>query len=398
MAKQTGRVHDCSIEAQEEPFSYAVEFENGGLICQGEGRPTCTFIVHDERSWLRLQRSDPYQIARAFIASKFAVEGDLVEAIKIYRSVLNRHPGFSLNTVAIYLWHLLGSVLRRGSSAQDVKFHYDRSNEFYRLFLDSRMVYSCAYFKTKDTPLDAAQLAKLEHICRKLRLYPGDRFLDVGCGWGSLVLHSASQYGTFSTGCTLSSEQRFRAVTEAERQNLSTRAKILECDYRDVIGKFDKIASIGMFEHVGRRDLHTYFEKMHMLLADGGLFLNHGIVRPQQVRSGPEALFLARHVFPGGELVRLTDVIESAENAGFEVFDIENLRPHYALTCRAWVNRLCTHRDECLQYIDVELYQTWLLYLAASAASFEAGDTEIHQALFVKRGEKRPLTRDYIYL
>lgn len=340
----------------------------------------------------------PYQIAQAFITSKFDVEGDLVEAIKIYRSALSRRSTFSLKTVAIYLWHLLNSIFGGGSSAQDVKFHYDRSNEFYRAFLDSRMVYSCAYFKTQDTPLDAAQLAKLQHICRKLRLYPGDRFLDVGCGWGSLVLHSASQYGTFSTGCTLSSEQHFWAIREAERQNLTPRAKILECDYRDLVGKFDKIASIGMFEHVGRRDLHAYFEKMHMLLAEGGLFLNHGIVRPQHVRPGPEALFLARRVFPGGELVRLTDVIESAENAGFEGFDIENLRPHYALTCRAWVDRLCTRRDECLKYIDVESYRTWLLYLSASAASFEAGDTEIHQALFVKRGEKRPLTRDYIYL
>lgn len=398
MAKQTGGIQDCSTGIGERSFSYAVELENSGLIYWGEGRPTCTFIVRDERAWLRLQQSDPYQIAQAFIASKFDVEGDLVEAINIYRYVLSRNSRFSLKTVAIYLWHLLDSIFGGGSSAQDVKFHYDRSNEFYRAFLDSRMVYSCAYFKTQDTSLDAAQLAKLQHICRKLRLYPGDRFLDVGCGWGSLVLHSATEYGTFSTGCTLSSEQRFWATKEAERQNLTLRAKILECDYRNLVGKFDKIASIGMFEHVGKRALHTYFKKMHMLLAEEGLFLNHGIVRPQHVRPGPEALFLARRVFPGGELVRLTDVIESAENAGFEVFDIENLRPHYALTCRAWVNRLCTHREECLQYVDIETYRTWLLYLAASAASFEAGDTEIHQALFVRRGEKRPLTRDYIYL
>lgn len=393
-----GKVHAQWSASSEKSCSYAVEFEtSGGLICSGEGHPACTFIVRDEPTWFRLQRSDTYRLAYAFIKSKFDVEGDLVEAIKIYRSLFAGRSGPALTTVAVYLLQLLSSTFNSGSSARDVRFHYDRSNKFYRTFLDSRMVYSCGYFNTADTSLDAAQLAKLEHICRKLQLFPGDRFLDVGCGWGSLVLHGADQYGAFSTGCTLSSQQRIWAVNQAEQQNLTPRVKILECDYREITGKFDKIASIGMFEHVGRKNLPNYFEKMYSLLADEGLFLNHGIIRPQQVRPGLEALFLARRVFPGGELVSLTDVIRCAEHAGFEVVDIENLRPHYALTCRAWVNRLSINRDECLECIDVETYRTWLLYLAASAANFESGDTEIHQVLLAKRGDKRPLTREYMY-
>lgn len=378
-------------------FSYAVEFRDSGLLRYGDGRPVCTFSLKDESQWRRLLHGDAYRVALAFIKSEFEVEGDLVAATAIFRSLLSR-SNVSAMTFASYLLLLLQSKLSSGSSRRNLRFHYDRSNDFYRTFLDSRMVYSCAYFKTSEHDLEAAQLAKLEHICRKLQLYPGDRFLDVGCGWGALALHSAEQYGTFSTGCTLSHEQRRWAAEESERRTLTHRAQILECDYIKLTGQFDKVASVGMFEHVGRANLDRYFAKVWSLLADGGLFLNHGIVRPQFVPTGPETLFLARKVFPGGQLVRLTDVIRSAEKAGFEVVDVENLRPHYALTCKSWVNRLISRGEKCLEYVTLETYKTWLLYLAASAASFESGNTEVHQVLFAKRGAQRPLTREYMYV
>ncbi|HEY7307320.1 MAG TPA: cyclopropane-fatty-acyl-phospholipid synthase family protein [Bryobacteraceae bacterium] len=378
-------------------FSYAIEFEKGGLVLHGEEHPACTFIVKDEPEWHRLLCSDAYELALAFIHAKFEVEGDLVEAVKIYRSLSATRSRLAPRTIAAYLWHQLRSRVNRGSSATDIRFHYDRSNEFYGTFLDSRMVYSCAYFQTQETSLEKAQLAKLNHICRKLQLLVGDRFLDVGCGWGALVLHAADEYGAFSTGCTLSAEQRAWAVEEATRRHLTPRVEILECDYRELTGKFDKIASVGMFEHVGLRQLRTYFLQIRLLLADGGLFLNHGIVRPECVRTGPETMFLARHVFPGGELLRLTDIVQCAEYVGFEVVDLENLRPHYALTCRAWVSHLTVNREKCLEWVDPGTYRTWLLYLAASAASFESGDTEVHQILFANRGGERPLTRDYLY-
>jgi cyclopropane-fatty-acyl-phospholipid synthase len=299
-----------------EDLPYAVEFERGGLAAfYTEGHPACTFTARDENEWRALMRNDAYQLALAFIQSKFEIEGDLVAGVKIYRSLFARRSKPALTTIAAYLCYRLRCAFYHGSSGRDVQFHYDRSDEFYRIFLDSRMVYSCAYFKTPESTLEAAQLAKLEHVCRKLQLCPGDRFLDIGCGWGSLVLHSADQYCTFSTGCTLSEEQRTWAVRQIQQQELTHRATILECDYRELNGHFDRIASVGMFEHVGRSKLQDYFEKAYELLADGGLFLNHGIVRPSTVPTSPETLFLAHNVFPGGELVRLVDVIRCAELA-----------------------------------------------------------------------------------
>lgn len=374
---------------------YAVDFLNGRSVGYGSGQPVCVFRARDEFAWRKLMASDAYQLALAFTHSHIEVEGDLVEAIKIYQSLNHRRP--ALKTIVAYLWYRLTYRFNFGSSARQISFHYDRSNEFYSTFLDSRMVYSCAYFQTPESTLDAAQEAKLDHICRKLRLSQGERFLDIGCGWGALLLHGAGRYGALGTGCTLSHEQRSLAIERAQEQNLSNRISVLECDYRALRGKFDKISSVGMFEHVGPKALQGYFNKVSSLLDDGGVFLNHGIVRPETVRKGPETLFLAREVFPGGELVRLTDVIRCAEYAGLEVFDIENLRPHYHLTCRAWVNRLTANRQKCIECAGLQTYKTWLLYLAASAASFEAGRTEIHQALFVKRAAPRPLTRDYIY-
>lgn len=391
------RAEDRLSNSTAQPSCYAIEFEKGSMVLHGDGHPVCTFIVRDEAEWRRLVKCDAYQLGLAFIQSKFDIEGDLIEAINIYRSVFASQARPALSTIAAYLSHRLRSTLNRGSSAQDIQFHYDRSNAFYHSFLDSRMVYSCAYFQTPETSLEAAQLAKINHICRKLQLSDGDRFLDIGCGWGALILHGAEQYGALSTGCTLSSEQRSWALAEAIHRNLIARVQILNCDYRELKGKFDKIASVGMFEHIGLHQLPSYFAQIRLRLADGGLFLNHGIVRPQRVHTGPETVFLARRVFPGGELVRLTDVIRLAEYAGFEVVDVENLRPHYALTCRTWVNQLTVNREKCLECVDRETYRTWLLYLAASAASFQSGDTEVHQILFSNRGAARPLTRDYIY-
>lgn len=395
MASQTREITAQPQHLVPQTTPYAVNFLKGGSALYGNGEPTCTFIVEDEAQWRKLVSSDAYQLALAFTHSKIEVEGDLVEAIKIYQSLNHRLP--ALKTIAAFLWYRLTYRFNLGSSARQISFHYDRSNEFYSTFLDSRMVYSCAYFQTPECSLDAAQLAKLDHICRKLRISEGDRFLDIGCGWGALLLHAAERYGAIGAGCTLSHEQRRWAIQQAENRRLAALISILECDYRMLRGKFDKISSVGMFEHVGPKALQGYFNKVSSLLADGGVFLNHGIVRPETVQKGPETLFLAREVFPGGELVRLTDVIRCAEYAGLEVFDVENLRPHYHLTCRAWVGRLAANRQKSIECVGLQTYKTWLLYLAASAASFEAGRTEIHQALFVKRAAPRPLTRDYIY-
>jgi cyclopropane-fatty-acyl-phospholipid synthase len=255
------------------------------------------------------------------------------------------------------------------------------------------MVYSCAYFHSPDTTLEDAQVAKLNHICRKLDLRPADRFLDVGCGWGALIEHAAAQYGAEATGCTLSRAQYTYATTR-----LDGRARVLECDYRNLAACYDKIASVGMFEHVGRRRALQYFRKMADLLAPDGLFLNHAIARPQGVRDDAASLFLRRYIFPGGQFIHLYETICAAEDAGFEVLDVENLRSHYALTCRLWEQRLASSREAALRLVDERTFRAWRIWLAASALSFEDGFSSVYQVLLSKRGApRRRLTREHMY-
>ena len=338
-----------------------------------------------------LSSGDLYSAALAFVRGELQVSGDLIEAV---RSAVKgcrrnwRHKLMArLSPLRLESW-----LQTRSRAVANIRSHYDRSNDFYRQFLDSRMVYSCAYFKEPEWGLDRAQLAKLDYICRKLELDRGERFLDIGCGWGALVCHAASAYGAAASGCTLSLEQYDYAARAIAAERLESRAVVLMRDYRDLDGKFDKIASVGMFEHVGRRRLRGYFRWVNTLLADRGLFLNHGIMRPQGTSESVESL-LRRKVFPGGELPHLGDVIREAENAGFEVLDVENLRPHYALTCRAWVERLRANEAACLEQVDAKTYRTWLLFLAGSAVNFEDGQIDVYQVLMAKRNF--PMPRKY---
>ena len=381
---------------------YEVIYRDGPSLLRGSGHPAFSFLVKDARQYEWLLRSDLYSTAVAFIRGDFEIHGDIIAAIR-FKSETTRHgPRDFFASIAARLaprriesW--FQTPLR---AARNIRFHYDRSNDLYRSFLDSRMVYSCAYFKDPGCTLDEAQSAKLDHICRKLDLRPEDRFLDVGCGWGALVVRAAEKYGARADGCTLSRQQDLFAAGLIAEKNLEDRVMVHECDYRSVVGRFNKIASVGMFEHVGRHRLRNYFRKISSLLDEDGLFLNHGIVRPEGTTDGPETLFLQKTVFPGGELACLSTVVREAGRAGFEILDVENLRPHYALTCRRWVERLQQNMPECLKHVDRETYRTWLLYLAGSAMSFETGATDLYQILMAKRrnSQFRRLTRDYIYV
>lgn len=381
--------------------TYAVQYPDGSFDLFGSGEPWFKILAVTRSDFRRLLKLDSYSLAMEFVRGEFSVDGDLVAAVRFY----NAQPhspiqAWLVTALATFGIRRLESWLQtKGRAAANIRFHYDQSNDFYRLFLDSRMVYSCAYFKDPGQSLDDAQVRKLEHICRKLKLQPGEAFLDVGCGWGGLISYAAEQYGVFSTGCTLSVEQFNLASCQMSERGLSQKVNVELADYRDVRGPFDKIASVGMFEHVGRRRLKKYFRALHRLLRPGGLALNHGITRPEHVHDGPETLFVRRKVFPGGELARLSDVIRSAERAGFEVLDVENLRPHYALTCRAWVRRLQENVTRCFREVDGSVYRTRLLALAASAACFEEGRLNVNQILLYKPGhpDRRPFTREYIY-
>lgn len=337
-------------------------------------------------SWLL--HADPYSAAMAFIRDKFKVNGDLVEAIRFQLS----QSSHGWRTRAMNLlgraapWRLHQWCRSHQKDADYIRFHYDRSNDFYRQFLDSRMVYSCAYFRTPDDSIEQAQLAKLDLICRKLRLQPGDRFLDIGCGWGALVLRAAAQFSALATGCTLSHEQVRYGAAQIRDSGLETSASVREQDYRELNGEFDKIASIGMVEHVGHHRLREYFRSVNKLLRPGGLFLNHGITRPARVHRDAQTFFIAHRIFPGGEIVTLGDMIRAAEQEGFEVADVEDLRLHYALTCRRWVERMRARREDCLQAVSPATYNSWQIYLAGSSLAFEQGDIGVHSILLFKPG------------
>ncbi|MFN0168549.1 MAG: class I SAM-dependent methyltransferase [Bryobacteraceae bacterium] len=343
-----------------------------------------------------LEKGDIYSAALAFIEDRIDVEGDLFAALR----ALVMRPRSSLRNRLLTLIARLDSLRwerwsqGRARARSNIEFHYDHPAAFYRQFLDARMVYSCAYFEDPQWTLEEAQLAKLDLICRKLGLCSGERFLDIGCGWGALVFHAVANYGVRATGCTLSRRQ-----SDAPIGWQDPNAAILYRDYRDFTGRFDKIASVGMFEHVGIRRLPEYFRKMAELLADDGLFLNHGIARPRTVKPGPDWIFLQKRVFPGGDLPPLDEVVRQAEIAGFEVLDVENLRPHYALTCRTWVERLRANEEACRTLVGGKVYRTWLLYLAASAVCFADGYTDVHQVLMAKRAHPAPrrLSRREIY-
>jgi len=349
-------------------------------------------------SWGSLAVADPYQVAAAFVDGEFAVEGNLLAAVRWWRA--GHVDGLRDWAVAMLGRLRLESWFQTKDHAQrNARFHYDRSNEFYEQFLDSRMVYSCAYFADPRWSLDEAQVAKLDYICRKLDLRPGDLFLDVGCGWGALLIHAAERFGASAVGCTLSAQQLTCARAAVARRSLQGRVLVEDFDYRDVPGPFDKIASVGMYEHVGRRRLGRYFQTLARLLEPDGLLLNHGIARSEGACDDGSTVFLRRHVFPGGELPKLGDIVRSAEQAGLEVIDVENLRPHYALTCAAWVANLTARRDACLALVGAKTYRTWLLYLAAAAVSFERGQTELYQTLLAKRSSRAPcrLTRSHMF-
>ncbi len=284
-----------------------------------------------------------------------------------------------------------------------IAFHYDISNAFYALWLDQSMVYSCAYFEHADNTLEQAQLAKLDHICAKLLLKRGERLLDIGCGWGSLIIHAAKHYGVIAHGITLSERQFDLANQRIIDEGLQDKVTVELMDYRDLKGEnsYDKIASIGMFEHIGLKNLPVYFSTVNRLLKPAGLFLNHGITHfDEGWNKSLSTEFINRYVFPDGQLDTVSNIQVHMEHAKFEIADVEALRPHYALTLRHWVARLEQHHEQALQYVNEATYRTWRLYMAACALEFESGEIGIYQILASKiagGASVLPLTRRHMY-
>ncbi len=277
------------------------------------------------------------------------------------------------------------------ANKENVHYHYDVSNAFYALFLDPEMVYTCAYFTDWGNDLATAQRDKLDISCRKLRLQPGDRFLDIGCGWGALVCHAAQHYGVHAHGVTLSQEQYDYAKEKVERLGLQDRVTLELRDYAQVEGTFDKIASIGMFEQVGIANHPTYFSTINQLLRPRGLYLHHSIARRAKGsdrkfrRKSPEYAALTRYIFPGGEVDHLGMSIANLERYGFEVRDVEGWREHYRLTCMAWHDRLVANKEAAIREVGMHKTRLWIAYLAGCVAGFDGASIGIFQTLAVKR-------------
>lgn len=296
-----------------------------------------------------------------------------------------------------------GEITGKNRKTEDnkafIQFHYDLSNDFYALFLDPEMVYSCAYYTDWSNGVEQAQHDKLEMICRKLRLKPGERMLDIGAGWGGLLCHAAKNYGVVAHGVTLSEEQLAFARAKAKRLGIDDRVTFELNDYSKVAGTYDKIASIGMYEHIGLKNIPEYMRNVRSLLADDGLFLNHAISRRapkhkagwMKARMRPEKKAIAKYIFPGGELDDIGHSISAMERAGFEVHDVEGWRLHYARTCQLWCERLTANREQAISYVGEEKYRIWVAYLAGVSLAFSRGTLRLFQTLASKSAKRDPV-------
>jgi cyclopropane-fatty-acyl-phospholipid synthase len=415
--------------------SFDVRFWDGTVDRGANPKPPFTMVLNRPAALRRmLLPPNELSIVESYIAGDIDIEGSMETAsnlgeqiggrlrsplavAKLVRMVVGL-PGQAEDDLADTRFpehaRKLGPRHTPVRDAAAIHFHYDVGNTFYKLWLDRRMVYSCAYFRSPDDTLDDAQEAKLDLICRKLRLKPGERLLDIGCGWGGLIMHAAEHYGVDATGITLSENQASLARERIGKAGLADRCRVAIRDYRTLAqsDNYDKIASVGMVEHVGATHLPVYFAAAYRALKPGGLFMNHGIVslseaRPRSVRERifrkfwRADAFIDKYVFPDGKLTATHDVIAAAEGAGFEVRDVESLREHYAMTLRHWVRSLEEKREDATALVGNHTFRVWRLYMSASANAFATAAINILQTVLAKpdgQGHSNiPLTREDLY-
>jgi cyclopropane-fatty-acyl-phospholipid synthase len=360
----------------------------------GTGPPIVVRFVSARGQWAVLLDPD-LKLGEAYMEGTFVVDrGSIADFVDLVAKK-SAWPRWSVPITALrYIWRRIRQLNLRTRARRNVAHHYDLDGRLYALFLDSDRQYSCAYFETPQDSLDDAQLSKKRHLAAKLLLEEGYRLLDIGCGWGGLALYAAEVCSARVTGITLSQEQLTVARQRAKERNLTGYANFQAVDYRDVTGPFDRIVSVGMFEHVGVSFYDAYFANCAELLTDDGVMVLHSIGRS----SGPSYTnaWIAKYIFPGGYIPALSEVIPAIERAGFLVTDTEILRLHYAETLKAWRDRFLAHRDEVARLYDARFVRMWEFYLACSETAFRHHDMMVFQVQLAKRQGAVPITRDYI--
>ena len=369
--------------------------------------PAVTITIHTPKVLRRLMVGDMSSLGDAYVVGDLTVEGAVRDVLHVGLRIAE---GVGRSRLVQRLAPIVGRIPGRHSRRRDaanVSHHYDVSNDFYALWLDKEMIYSCAYFGDGSETIDAAQERKLDHLCRKLRLQPGERLLDIGCGWGGLLRWAAKHHGVSGLGVTLSREQHDYARARIAAEGLADRIAVRLLDYRDLADAegFDKVVSVGMYEHVGIRNLGTYFAGMAKLLKPGGIALNHGITAgdPDGQATGPAGGdFIDRYVFPGGEIPHLSRVVYEVSRAGLEVADIEDLRPHYARTLSRWVDRLEANAEAARAAGGEQRFRIWRMYMAGMGYAFDRGWLRLAQVVAYKPVSDtamapRPWTRAALY-
>lgn len=381
------------------PIPLRVRLWNGIVIDLG-ATPTVTVHVASMAGLRCLLDSTLDNLGKGYVEGSIDIEGRIMDVVAI-AAELAAHPDNARRPFRHkprLAWH------DKNIDAQAIAYHYDVSNEFYGLWLDRDMIYSCGYFRAPTDSLEAAQTQKIDHILRKLRIRRGDRLLDIGCGWGALARRAAGVYGARVLGITLSQSQYEYARERIAREGLQDRCEVVLEDYRDITGRFDRITSVGMFEHVGLKNMRDYFSRIHVLLCTDGVAMNHGITSTDpDSRETPfgGGRFIEDYVFPHGELAHVGLVLKNMSHAGLEVIDVENLRRHYALTLHHWVERFEAATQACRTLAGEKRWRIWRVYLAGCAHGFAHNWLSIHQVLAVKGhagvASPLPLTRDYMY-
>ncbi|REK17748.1 MAG: class I SAM-dependent methyltransferase [Planctomycetota bacterium] len=372
----------------------AVTLWDGHEIRASERSPLATVVVHNAATLRRIVVDPFYQIAEAYTNGQIDILGDLVGAAEAF----NR----SLRTVAgTTFWNSIPTKLRLprinslSKSRDNVYHHYDIGNDFYELWLDEQLAYTCAYFPTPQATLEEAQVAKFDHVCRKVQLKPGERVVEAGCGWGGLALHMARHYGVTVRAYNVSREQIAHARKRAKQEGLDDRVEFIEDDWRNITGQYDAFVSVGMLEHVGKGYYRTLGEVIHRSLTDKGRGLVHSIGRN---RPTPVDRWIERRIFPGSFTPSLSEMMRIFEPREFSVLDVENLRLHYAQTLRHWLSRFERGVNRVQELFDERFVRTWRLYLAGSVAAFETGELQLFQVLFARHDlNEMPITRDHLY-